>query len=191
MNKRKNLVLISTHRTGNLYFAAAFSQEGKILRIALPQSNLEGVVTEISNYHPEFVLDNKYEEIVGTIAHMYFGNISDFNMELLEMNISKETNHEPSSIQTNFERDVILEVAAIPQGSVKTYKDIASSLNTRGYRAVGTAIGKNPFPIVVPCHRVVRSDGKVGGFRGGKQMKIEMLINEGVHIKSDRVITEK
>ncbi|MTK63381.1 MAG: MGMT family protein, partial [Methanobacterium sp.] len=55
----------------------------------------------------------------------------------------------------------------------------------------GTAIGKNPFAIVVPCHRVVRSDGMIGGFRGGKEMKIEMLINEGFKIKSDKILLEK
>lgn len=190
MNK-KNSVLISTYKKNDLYFAAAFSQKGKIVRIALPKKNLDDVVPELSNYHPEFILDNKYEDIVAIIAEMYLGKISDFNMELLEMEVSKEPSHETSSIKSSFERDVILKVAAIPQGSVKTYKDIASSLNTRGYRAVGTAIGKNPFPIVVPCHRVVRSDGKVGGFRGGKEMKIDMLINEGFCIESDRVITKK
>jgi len=146
---------------------------------------------DISNHHPEFTLNDKYEKTVAIIAQMYFGKISDFNMALLEMDVSKEPSHKTSSIKTNFEREVILKVAAIPHGSVKTYKDIARSLNTRGYRAVGTAIGKNPFPIVVPCHRVVRSDGKVGGFRGGKQMKIDMLINEGFIIKSDQLITEK
>lgn len=191
MNETKNLVQISTHKENDLYFAAAFSQKGKIVRIALPQTSLESVVTEISDYHPKFVLDNKYEDTVAIIAQMYLGKISDFNMELLEMEVSKEQIHETSSIKTNFERDVIVEVASIPHGSVKTYKDIANSLNTRGYRAVGTAIGKNPFPIVVPCHRVVRSDGKIGGFRGGKQMKINMLTNEGFTIKSDRVMTEK
>jgi len=136
-------------------------------------------------------LDDKYEDTVAIIAQMYLGKKSDFNMELLELDVSKEPCHETSAIKTEFERDVILEVADIPHGSVKTYKDIARSLNTRGYRAVGTAIGKNPFPIVVPCHRVIRSDGKVGGFRGGKQMKVDMLINEGFSINSDGVISEK
>ncbi|MGB8233684.1 MAG: MGMT family protein, partial [Methanobacterium sp.] len=55
-------------------------------------------------------------------------------------------------------------------------------INCHAYRAVGTAIGKNPFPIVIPCHRVIRSDGKIGGFRGGTQMKVEILKNEGIKI---------
>lgn len=191
MKRKENFVIISTHKKGKLYFAAAFSQKGKIIRISLPTTNKEEVVTELSDHHPEFILDKKYEDIVAIIAQMYFGKISDFNMELLEMDISKESSHETSSMKTNFERDVILEVAATPPGCVKTYKDIGKSLDTRGYRAVGTAVGKNPFPIVVPCHRVLRSDGTIGGFRGGKQMKIDMLINEGFNIRSNQVILEK
>ena len=92
---------------------------------------------------------------------------------------------------TIFERDVILEVAKIPYGNVKTYKDIAESINSSAYRAVGTAIGKNPFPILVPCHRVIRSDGKVGGFRGGTSMKIEILENEGIKINKSKVLIDK
>ncbi len=191
MDKRKYLVIISIHNDGNLYFAAAFSQRGKIVRIALPKTDLEDLVTEISNYHPKFIINNMYEDIVEIIAEMYHGNTSNFNTDLLEMDISTESSHETSTIKTNFERNVILEVASIPKGHVRTYKEIATSMKTQGYRAVGTAIGKNPFPIVVPCHRVVRSDGKVGGFRGGKQMKVEMLINEGFKIKSDKIMLEK
>lgn len=191
MDKRKDLVVISIHKEGDLYFAAAFSQRGKIVRISLPQTNLEDLVTEISNYHPKFIINNMYEDIVEIIAEMYHGNTSNFDFDLLEMDISTESSHETSTMKTDFERNVILEVASIPTGHVRTYKEIAKSMKTQGYRAVGTAIGKNPFPIVVPCHRVVRSDGIIGGFRGGKQMKIEMLINEGFKIKSDKILLEK
>ncbi|UTB33523.1 MAG: MGMT family protein [Methanobacterium sp. ERen5] len=191
MNKRNDLVIISIHKTNKLYFAAAFSQKGKIVRIALPKTNLEDLITEISNYHPKFIINNMHEKIVAIIAEIYHGNKSNFDIELLEMDIPNKSSHVTSTLKTNFERDVILEVASIPQGHVRTYKEIATSVKTQGYRAVGTAIGKNPFPIVVPCHRVIRSDGKIGGFRGGKQMKIEMLINEGFKIKSDKILLEK
>lgn len=176
----KQGVIISTYNQKDLYFAVAFSERGKIVRIALPKKNLEDAVSEISKYHPKFLISDKYEDIVIEIAQMYAGQSLDFNMDLLEMEISDECAYETSTLKTSFEKDVIIEVAKIPHSSVKTYKDIAESLNTRGYRAVGTAIGKNPFPIVVPCHRVIRSDGRVGGFRGGTKMKIKMLKNEGM-----------
>jgi methylated-DNA-[protein]-cysteine S-methyltransferase len=184
MYRRKNSrITISTHKQENLYFAVGFSENGKIVRIALPMDNLEDVVLEISRYHQNFTISNKNTEMVKVIARMYLGEKVNFNLMLLEMDIESE--YETSTIKTSFERKVILEVAKIPHGTVKTYKDIAESINTRGYRAVGTAIGKNPFPIVVPCHRVIRSDHSVGEFRGGSEMKVEMLSNEGITL--DRI----
>jgi methylated-DNA-[protein]-cysteine S-methyltransferase len=70
---------------------------------------------------------------------------------------------------------------AIPRGSVTTYKLLAVHLeNPQGARAVGTAMATNPFPIVIPCHRVIRSDGTLGGYGGGTEMKRALLTREGV-----------
>jgi methylated-DNA-[protein]-cysteine S-methyltransferase len=182
MYRRKNSrITISTHKHQNLYFAAGFSENGKIIRISHPHAILEDALTEISEHHPQYSMSNENNEIVKEIACKYFGENIDFDLTLLETDINSE--YETSTIKTSFERDVILEVAKIPYGTIRTYKDIAKSINTKGYRAVGTAIGKNPFPIVVPCHRVIRSDQRVGEFRGGSEMKVEMLSNEGINIK--------
>ena len=75
----------------------------------------------------------------------------------------------------------------IPHGEVKTYKQISEAIDSKGYRAVGTAIGKNPLPLIIPCHRVIRSDLKVGGFYGGTEMKKEILENEGICIVSGKI----
>ena len=191
MYRRKNQrIIISTYNHNDLHFAVGFSENEKIVRISLPKKNLEEAVSEISNYHPKFSISDKYKDTVIEIATMYTGKPVNFNMDLLDMEISAEYEHETSTINTSFERQVILKVAKIQYGNIKTYKDIAKSINTHAYRAVGTAIGKNPFPIVVPCHRVVRSDGAVGGFRGGTEMKIKMLINEGLKPESGRIDIE-
>ena len=58
----------------------------------------------------------------------------------------------------------------------------------KAYRAVGTALGKNPFPIIIPCHRVVKSNMSIGEYGGGSEMKKEILKNEGVRIKGDKII---
>jgi len=84
----------------------------------------------------------------------------------------------------------------IPQGRVTTYGLIAKKLNTNAYRAVGNACRKNPYAPRVPCHRVVRSDGTVGGFGGktsGKTVeeKIKMLRREGVEIRDGRIVDFK
>lgn len=80
-----------------------------------------------------------------------------------------------------FQQSVLRAEHAIPRGSVSTYQRIAKHLgSTQGARAVGTALARNPFPILVPCHRAIRSDGTLGGFQGGIEMKRALLEMEGV-----------
>ena len=69
-------------------------------------------------------------------------------------------------------------ISQIPAGSISTYKEVAKALNTKAYRAVGSAMAKNPNPIIVPCHRIVGSTGKLTGFRGKNNdldMKMKFL----------------
>jgi len=81
-------------------------------------------------------------------------------------------------IGTKFQRTVWKEIAKIPFGQVATYKEIAARIgNPKGSRAVGVACGANPVPIVVPCHRVVASNG-IGGFSGGISIKNRLLSAE-------------
>ena len=72
----------------------------------------------------------------------------------------------------------------IPRGKVSTYRDIAHALGTRAYRAVGQALRCNPYAPSVPCHRVVASDGSLGGFGGemNSAKKIRLLRKEGVKV---------
>ncbi len=82
---------------------------------------------------------------------------------------------------TPFQNRVLLADYAIPRGRVSTYQLIANHLkHANGARAVGSALATNPFPIVIPCHRVVRSDGFLGGYQGGLDMKRALLEMEGV-----------
>jgi methylated-DNA-[protein]-cysteine S-methyltransferase len=82
-----------------------------------------------------------------------------------------------------FQQKVLLAEYGIPRGSVSTYQRIAAHLGIpRGARAVGNALATNPFPIVIPCHRAIRSDGSLGGYQGGLEMKRALLEQEGVEI---------
>jgi len=91
-----------------------------------------------------------------------------------------------------FQERVLRAEHAIPRGRVSTYQRIARHIGSpRGARAVGFALATNPFPIMIPCHRAVRSDGTLGGYQGGLKMKRSLLEMEGVPFTaSDRVVTE-
>lgn len=77
---------------------------------------------------------------------------------------------------TNFQQKVWQELLNIPYGQTKTYKDIAKNIgNEKAVRAVATAIGKNPLMVIIPCHRVIGSDGKMHGYAYGINLKKKLL----------------
>jgi len=93
----------------------------------------------------------------------------------------------------NFDERVWRLMEEIPRGKVTTYGQIARKLHTKAYRAVGNACRKNPYAPRVPCHRVVRSDGTIGGFGGktsGKTVeeKAQLLRGENVEVRNGRVV---
>jgi methylated-DNA-[protein]-cysteine S-methyltransferase len=92
-----------------------------------------------------------------------------------------------------FQQRVLLAEYGIPRGSVSTYRRIAAHLGVPGgARAAGNALAKNPFPIVIPCHRAIRSDGTLGGYQGGLTMKRALLEQEGVTIdERDKVVSPR
>ena len=80
-----------------------------------------------------------------------------------------------------FVRKVLTETARIPFGETRTYAEIATVAGSpRAFRAAGSALGANPIPIVVPCHRVLRKGGGMGGYGGGLEVKRRLLEIEGV-----------
>lgn len=90
----------------------------------------------------------------------------------------------------NFGQRVLNLVKKIPRGKVTTYKEIGRKLGRRGqvYRAVGRALNANKCPVVIPCHRVVTSDGTLGGYSGGIKKKIKLLRKEGIDIEKNKVM---
>jgi methylated-DNA-[protein]-cysteine S-methyltransferase len=79
----------------------------------------------------------------------------------------------------------------VPKGKVTTYKEIARALNSKAYRVVGTAMNKNPYAPIVPCHRVINSTGELGGFASGLKNKIKLLKSEGIEIKNNKIDLDK
>ena len=91
-----------------------------------------------------------------------------------------------------FYQKVWLACLDIPKGKVITYKELAKMINNpKAYRAVGNALNKNPLPEIIPCHRVIRSDGNIGGYSRGIKKKIRLLKIEGIKIKDGKVCKAK
>ena len=84
---------------------------------------------------------------------------------------------------------VYAKLLQVPEGKVTTYGDLAKAVGLEnGQRAIGTIMKKNPFPGIVPCHRVVKSDGKIGEFVYGERVKSQMLVKEGIKIKNGKIV---
>lgn len=112
------------------------------------------------------------DELAGRIAAFLDGADVSFSLEPMRLDLCPP-----------FQRRALLAEYGIPRGRVSTYSRIAVHLGIpRGARAVGNALAKNPFPIVIPCHRAIRSDGSLGGYQGGLAMKRILLEQEGLEI---------
>lgn len=84
---------------------------------------------------------------------------------------------------SDFDRKVWTAIEEIPYGGIRTYKWVAEKIGKPGAtRAVGSALARNPIPVIIPCHRVIRSDGGLGGFSGGIEWKVNLLALEGIKV---------
>jgi methylated-DNA-[protein]-cysteine S-methyltransferase len=110
------------------------------------------------------------ELILEGIRRIFRGRVFEYDLSMLNLEAC-----------TDFQRRVLLEERKVPRGKVSTYGKIAARAGQpKGARAVGSALAANPFPLLIPCHRAVRSNGDLGGFQGGLEMKKALLEMEGV-----------
>jgi len=110
------------------------------------------------------------------------GEKVEFDLDLLDFNRCLE-----------IQKRVLLAEYKIPRGWVSTYKRIANHIGiSNGARVVGNALARNPFPIVIPCHRAIKTNGDLGGYQGGINMKRILLEMEGIEISErGKVITNR
>ena len=90
-------------------------------------------------------------------------------------------------MSTAFNEQCYALLMRIPEGKVTTYREMARALNTRAWRAVGSAMAKNTRLIEIPCHRVVRSNGEIGEYALGPDKKADLLKSEGVPVSNGRL----
>lgn len=120
-------------------------------------------------------------ELAEGIKRLLCGGVPDFNIQIFDFGVC-----------TSFQRKVLLEERNILRGEVLSYNQLAMRLGMpRCARAVGNALAANPFPLVIPCHRTIRADGRVGNFQGGSAMKRALLEMEGITLSaSGKVLKE-
>jgi len=152
----------------------AYCKDNKVMKVYLGKKD---ILLEDEEYLEKEEL-YRCKDLEKLLKDSYSGKDVDFS-EYVDLNILGVT---------EFEKKVYIETMKIPKGEVKTYKEIGEAIGTKGYRAVGNALNKNPIAVIVPCHRVVGSNMKLTGFRGGLEMKKDMLNNEGVGVKKEKVV---
>lgn len=87
------------------------------------------------------------------------------------------------------EEKVYKKLLEVPKGKVTTYRDLAKAIGLKnGQRVIGKIMNKNPYPVIIPCHRVIKSDGRIGGYAWGEKIKTKMLSNEGIKIKKGKIL---
>lgn len=141
-----------------------------IVRIALPGEDLDRVLADLAGRVSARILRTSSSAITKARRHLdeYFdGRRREFELPI------------DWALVQAFRRRVLLATAQIPYGETSSYRRVATAAGSpNAVRAAGTALGRNPLPIVVPCHRVLRSDGEIGQYAGGVAAKIQLLTLE-------------
>jgi len=90
------------------------------------------------------------------------------------------------------EEKVYKKLLEVPAGKVTTYGELAKAIGLKnGQRVIGKIMNKNPYPVIIPCHRVIKADGKIGGYAWGEEVKAKMLLKEGIKIKNGKIVDLK
>ncbi len=121
---------------------------------------------------------SKFSEIISQLVDYFDGKIKEFNINY-ELKLS------------NFYQKVLEKTKSIPYGTVTTYKKLAYMAGSPlAWRATGSALASNPLPIIIPCHRIVRSDHRPGDFGLNPEIKVQLLKLEGVEFKNNLISPE-
>lgn len=142
-----------------------------LVKVSLPGHNPEETLEELAERVSPRLLEApaRLDEVRRELDLYFRGKLTEFDLPV------------DWQLTDGFRKKVQRAIAGIPYGHTRSYTEVARSAgNERAVRAAGTACGANPIPIVVPCHRVLRSGGALGGYGGGLPMKEGLLKLEGV-----------
>ena len=92
----------------------------------------------------------------------------------------------------NLDKKIYIKLLEVPEGMVTSYLELANAVGLKnGQRVIGNIMNKNKHPVIIPCHRVVKSDGNVGGYAYGENVKTNMLSQEGIEIQDGKIVDIK
>jgi len=154
-------------------------ENNKLIRILFLHNKLE-LENIVKNKNAQFWNISKNSENIKKIneGDKKFIYIDQQLIDYLDGNL-KQFNISYTLKVSPFTTNVLKETSKIPFGEVRTYKEIAINIGTpKAYRAVGNSLASNPIPIIIPCHRVIKSNGEIGGFGGSPELKIKLLLHE-------------
>ena len=147
--------------------------ENGVVKFILPGMKRDELIFAI-RYQPSAISRRNFRDIEDSVKRYFDGERIDFNFPL------------DLSYSTTFQKKVFKITKTIPYGEVKTYNWVAKKIGLPdASRAIGGALSRNPIPLLIPCHRVVREDGKMGGFTapGGVDLKMKMIELESKSLK--------
>ena len=166
-----NQKIVTPTPYGSVGIVWIHSDQGpKVVRVLLSRPGLPAERQVVGLYPTIRVASCPEIDAVGAgMKRLLSGEPADFSLHLADLDRCGE-----------FQDRVLRAELAIPRGMVSTYRLIAARLGKpNNARAVGNALANNPFPLIVPCHRTIRSDGQLGGYQGGPEMKRALLEKEG------------
>lgn len=158
-------------------------------QIETPLGLMIAISDQDALYLLEFLNDSPWEQEIERLQYILKDSIIPGNTKIFDMikqelgayfeGKLREFTTKVKTLGTPFQKQVLSELRKIPFGKTCCYGDIASKLENKGVvRAIGTANGANRLPIIIPCHRVINADGKLGGYAGGIDRKRWLLAHE-------------
>ncbi|MBU6467696.1 MAG: methylated-DNA--[protein]-cysteine S-methyltransferase [Betaproteobacteria bacterium] len=162
-----NLFHCYTTKIPSWGYLGIVSDETTLLRVDI-QASREDLFFSLSKRYSFLNHTNRFKYLAESIIELIHNPVDPVNLKYrLE--------------GTAFQQKVWRAISRIPLGSLKTYQEIANEIgHNKAVRAVGSACGANPLPFIIPCHRVVGSGGRLGGFGLGTELKKKLLRQEGI-----------
>jgi methylated-DNA-[protein]-cysteine S-methyltransferase len=161
---------------------SVYKGEPRVSRILLSKPEISAKQA-MKKFFPDYLAStcSAINSLADQMEAFLSGDDIQFSLEVIRLDLCSA-----------FQQKVLRAEYGIPRGRVSTYNLIAKHVdNPKGARAVGMALATNPFPIVIPCHRAIRSDGALGGYQGGLKMKRTLLKMEGIVFRDNNHVSTR